>query len=672
MVLSLVLFAAMLHPVSASSSGPLSAPVGQAQTTLHGLFTDNMVLQRGKPIAIWGTATPGQKIAVMLNNQAATTEASARGNWNVTLPAMQAGGPYSLVVRGDRVIERSNVAIGEVWVCSGQSNMEWHLEQAMNGAEEVAAATYPDIRLYHVNHRTVDEPLRDLDGGWSTCKPETAHSFSAVGYFFGRALYKKLHVPIGLIESDWGGTPAESWTPRQALLSVPSLAPMVTNYLEALRHLATATTDYQRKLDEYNKRATAIDLGNVGIEKGYQKPDFDDKDWKDIVVPGDYKSVTNPHDNGGFWYRKAVDLPAAAAGVPLKLELGAVDDFDVTYFNGVEVGKIGAETPNWYSVPRNYSIPGELVKAGKNVVAVRVWNSTGPGGLMGPLPMRLLGNGVNVSLDGTWKFGVERAVPEPPANLRPPVRPLGPGDPWVPSSLYNGMISCLVPYGIRGAIWYQGESNADRAFQYRTLFPTMIKSWRAAFGQGDFPFYFVQLANYSTRAAQPVESQWAELREAQTMTLGLPNTGMAVAIDIGAAETIHPLNKQEVGHRLSLLALNRLYGMGGEDTGPTYKSMSVEGNAIRIRFMHTGGGLFSHGGPLVGFQIAGADHKFVWAEARIERDSVVVSAETIKDPVAVRYGWDINPATSLYNGSGLPASPFRTDDWPSPADGPRD
>jgi sialate O-acetylesterase len=664
-MISVLAFAAMTALVQPRLMKPELPLRHDEVTTVQGMFTDNMVLQRDKPIPIWGTAAPGQKIKVVLHDQSVTTVAGERGTWSVTLKPMSAGGPYTLDVTGDQLIQKQNVAIGEVWLCSGQSNMEFHLGAALNGADEVAAASNPDIRLYHVYHRTVDEPLRDMSGVWSTCRPETAKNFSAVAYFFGRALYQKLHVPIGLIESDWGGTPAEAWTPRAALLAQPSLASMVTNYLEGLKHLSTTVTEYQKRLDAYNKLATVIDPGNKGLSKGWAEPDLNDNTWQDIGVPGNYKSLLRITDNGAFWYRKTIDVPASSVGADLKLELGAIDDYDTTYFNGTEVGRTGSETPDSFQVARIYSVPAGLVKPGKNVIAVRVWNNAGAGGLLGPKPMQITDSaGFAVPLDGTWKFAVEYGVQAPPPK---PPRPLAPGDPWVPSSLYNGMIAGILPYPIRGVIWYQGESNADRPTEYRTLFPTMISAWRKAFGQGDFPFYFVQLANYAARAPEPVESDWALLREAQAMALRLPNTGMAVAIDVGSADTIHPQNKQEVGHRLALLALNRTYGQGGEDQGPTYQSMAVESGAIRLKFTHNGGGLFSHGGPLIGFEIAGEDRKFVWADARIERDTVVVSSKLVPAPVAVRYGWDINPATSLYNGSNLPASPFRTDDWPSSA-----
>ena len=353
------------------------------------------------------------------------------------------------------------------------------------------------------------------------------------------------------------------------------------------------------------------------------------------------------------------------AGKDGTLALGAIDDFDTTYFNGQQVGATGNEQPNWWEAQRRYKVPGSLIKAGRNVIAIRVWNQTGPGGMTGGAPIQLTNaSGGLISLEGAWHFSIEKGF-QPDPNMRQPNMPLGPGNPWVPCSLYNGMIACLPPFAIRGAIWYQGESNAGRAYQYRRLFPLMIRSWRAEFDQGEFPFYFVQLANFMARNAEPVESDWAELREAQDMTLGLASTGMATAVDIGEAEDIHPKNKQEVGRRLALIALHDLYAQNVEFSGPRMRKFTVGLNGdVRVEFDHTTGGLVDKEGHLAGFALAGADHKFHWAIGRIDHNAVVLSCQDVPKPVAVRYGWANNPPLSLYNGAGLPAVPFRTDDWP--------
>ena len=634
----------------------------QAETTLHGLFTDNMVIQRDKPIHVWGTAAPGQPVTVSFAGEKATTATSDRGNWEVVLGPVHAG-TFRLNVDGSKHIELQNVAVGEVWICSGQSNMGFTLDGARNAAEEVASAHYPDIRLYHVPARTVDLPLKDVNAKWEVCTPDAAHGFSAVGYFFARNLYEGLRVPIGMIETDWGGTPAESWTPRSALLADPKLAHLVTNYDATLSGLEAANRKYRDDLAAYMAKSTLADSGNDGLAKGWADPGFDDTTWADQPVPGSWETALNLHFLGGAWYRRSVDVPSAWAGQDLKLQLGAIDDYDTSYFNGEQVGATGGDTPNSWTVQRAYTVPGRLVKAGRNVIAVRVWNQAGDGGMMGGAPIRLIGpDGASINLEGKWRFLIEKGNQIDP-NLRQPQMPLGPGNPWVPCSLWNGMVSCLPPFSIRGAIWYQGESNADRAYQYRDLFTAMIQAWRDQFGQGDFPFEWVQLANFLARAPQPGDSDWAELREAQTMALKLPNTGMATAIDVGEADDIHPKNKQEVGRRLALIALNRTYGKRQEDSGPVFRRMAVDGGTVRLTFDHAEGLTF-HGGISDGFAVAGPDRKWHWASARIDRGVVLLTCADVPHPVAVRYGWATNPLVTLYNQAGLPAYPFRTDDWP--------
>ena len=645
---------------------PLLFALAQTPTTaLQGLFTDNMVLQRDKTLPVWGTSAPGQKITVTIAGQTDSTVASSHGNWVVTFKPIHNPGPYTIAVDGDHHFEIHNVAVGEVWVCSGQSNMEFPTSAARDAAHELEFATFPDIRLYHVDKRTVDLPLRDVENKWEVCSGSTVRGFTAVGYFFARTVYQALHIPVGLIEADWGGTPAESWTTRSALVADPKLHKFIDDYEAARPNLEAAMQKYQRDLADYNAKTFLADSGNDGVKKGWADPNFDDSTWKDAPVPGEWNEVLKLNLIGGAWYRKEVTLPAGWAGKDISVSLGAIDDFDTSYFNGQQIGATGSETPGWWGVQRVYKIPGSLVKEGRNVIAVRVWNQTGPGGMTGGAPIQLTASGgETVPIQGPWRFTIEKGTQLDP-NLRQPNMPMGPGNPWVPASLYNGMIACLPPFAIRGALWYQGESNADRAYQYRKLFPLMIRSWRAEFNQGDFPFYFVQLANFMARNNEPVESQWAELREAQDMTLKLPNTGMGTAIDVGEAADIHPKNKQEVGRRLALIALHQLYGQNTEFSGPTLRKISVASNGeVRIDFDHTTGGLVDKDGHLAGFAVAGADHKFHWAIGRIDHNAVVLSCAEVPKPVAVRYGWANNPPLSLYNGFGLPAPPFRTDDWP--------
>jgi len=487
----------------------------QAEVTLPSVFGDHMVLQQGQEAPVWGWADPGERITVKLGRQKASGVADADGQWQVRLRPVKAGGPTKMTVKGneDKIVF-DDVLVGEVWVCSGQSNMQWSVENSNNPKLEIAMADHPHIRLFSVPRVVAGETQTDCDAEWTVCSPKTIRSFSALAYFFGRELQTELDVPVGLIHTSWGGTPAESWTTLSSLKSDPLFTPIVER-------------------------------------------------WDKILA----------------------DYPQAKAAFDEKL--------------------------------------------------------------------------------AAWQAAAEKAKAEGAPAPQRPQPPWGPDHPWRASGLYNAMIAPLIPYAIQGAIWYQGESNAGRAFQYRRLFPQMIQDWRAAWDQGPFPFLFVQLASFSKREPEPGDSDWAELREAQLMTLELPNAGMAVTIDIGQAEDIHPRNKQEVGRRLALDALANTYGRDVPYSGPMYESMAVRDNEVDLYFIHMDYGLQAMDmGRLKGFAVAGADGQFVWANARIERDKVVVSADAVPEPVAVRYGWAINPDCNLANGVGLPASPFRTDDWP--------
>jgi sialate O-acetylesterase len=422
---------------------------------------------------------------------------------------------------------------------------------------------------------------------------------------------------------------------------------------------------FNEQLSAWVKTNLYTDDGNKGESMGYADPKTSVADWPQINLP-QYFETAGLRIDGAVWVRKEVEVPPSWVGQPLVLSLAAIDDYDTTYFNGQRVGGIDAETPNSYTVQRRYQIPASLVQSGRNVIAVRVFDSAGEGGFgAGEMTLNLAGTGAAaIPLSGSWSYKVESGLtPKNPDWGTRPEAP-GPDNQNSPGVLYNAMLAPLTPYAVRGAIWYQGESNAGRAYQYRTLFPTLIRNWRAAWGDNDFPFYFVQLANWQPMKLEPAESEWAELREAQTLTLQEPKTGMAVTIDIGEANDIHPRNKLDVGHRLAVWALAKTYDRSIEFSGPLFKSMSVDGNKIRLKFDHASGLRTSDGGPVKGFAIAGEDRRFVWAEARIEGNDIVVTSKEIEKPVAVRYGWADNPVASLYNKAGLPASPFRTDSWP--------
>jgi sialate O-acetylesterase len=637
-----------------------------AEVRLPAIISDNMVLQQGMKVRIWGNANAGEHVAVTFDKKTSNITADAQGRWQVLIGPFKAGGPYELTVKGDNVLTIKNVLVGEVWLCSGQSNMEWPLVNTTGGAEAVAQAKNPEIRLFTVEKHTSTSPLTDVEGHWVVTTPDDAAHFSAVGYFFGRELYEHLKVPIGLINSSWGGTPAEAWTSHEALLSSPELKPILDRYESSLNALPETKATYAQALAQWEEKNLYIDSGNKGEALGYADPSTSTTDWSQMDLPKQIEAAGLLID-GAIWFRKVVELPAEWSGKDLVLNLPPIDDQDVTYFNGAKIGSVGRETPNSYMVPRKYVVPGSLVRAGRNVIAVRVFDSAGEGGFGrgGAMSVGPAGAAESslISLRGTWDYKVELALEpkHPDWGSRPEA--VGVSNQNNPSVLYNAMIAPLVPFAIRGAIWYQGESNAGRAYQYRTLFPTMIRNWRTAWGQ-EFPFYFVQLANWHVSKAQPDESDWAELREAQTMTLREPQTGMAVIIDIGDENDIHPRNKLDVGRRLAAWALAGTYGQKVIPSGPLFDKYTIEGDKVRIRFKYGSGLKTIDGGPVKGFAIAGEDHRFVWADARIDGDTVIVSSPTVPKPVAVRYGWADNPIANLYNNAGLPASPFRTDDWP--------
>lgn len=487
-----------------------TAPFAEADVKLPSIISDNMVLLQGGPATVWGWASPNEKVTVKFGDKTASAVADAEGKWKAKLDEIKAAETGELTISGNNSITLKNVAVGEVWVCSGQSNMEWKVSGAANPQQEAAAADFPGIRMFTVKRAPADLPQEHCEGQWIVCSPQTAANFSAVGYYFGREVHKEIKQPVGLIHTSWGGTPAEYWTPEDVL-----------------------KTEF---------------------------PGFDES-----------------------WEKAKADLPKAKEKHAKDME--------------------------------------------------------------------------------EWKVKAEEAKAKGAQPPRQPEAPRGSSDFKSPGCLYNGMVAPIVNYNIRGAIWYQGESNAGNPKQYKTLFPTMIKAWREKFASGEFPFLFVQLANYMARHEQPTDSNWARLREAQTQTLQLPHTGMAVAIDIGEEKDIHPKNKQEVGRRLALSALATVYFKDREFSGPLYAGAQEEEGRIRLSFRHAEGLKAKDGGELKGFAIAGDDKKFVWAKAEIQGDHIIVSSPDVKEPKAVRYAWADNPECNLINGADLPASPFRTDDW---------
>ncbi|MCC7348930.1 MAG: beta galactosidase jelly roll domain-containing protein [Phycisphaerales bacterium] len=629
--------------------------LSQAQLQLPTIISDNMVLQRSSATPIWGRAAPGRKVVVTFDKVIAETTADAHGKWRVNLDLSGVpAAPGDLVIDAGEKRTLHNVITGEVWLCSGQSNMEMSFSGCLNASGEAASAEYPEIRHFTVSHEISNVPVEDLNGKWVVCTPETVMEFSAVAYFFGRDIYLKIHQPIGLINSSFGGTDAEAWTSDQALLSDDRYRQAIELRKLAFQDSDAAHAKFDSETIEWMRDNLPPYDMNDAIKKGLADPSTDITSWETMQVPQAWQAAGLKH-NGVVWFRREIDLPADCAGKPALLELGRVDDVDYTFVNGVRVG----ETYHW-SLPRKYHLAGDVLRPGKNVIAVCVDDQGGLGGLMGPATDMQLTcqDRMPISLAGQWQYQVALSYTIDFAALPP--RPVPPtvDNPNQPAVLYNGMIAPLIPYAIRGAIWYQGENNVGRG-HYSDLLQRMVAGWRKDWGS-PFPFYIVQLANFMPPDTEPTDSKWARLRAQQAdAAAAIEHSGLAVAIDIGDAADIHPKNKQEVGRRLALIALAKDYGQKIEYSGPVYERCTAEGNRMRITFSHADG-LHFKGGAAEGFAIAGADGKFVWADARIEGSSVIVSAANIAAPQTVRYGWSDNPRCNLYNIADLPAVPFET------------
>jgi len=662
------------YGISPGGGGWMSA---RAAVRCPSLFSDHMVFQGRCDLPVWGWAEPGETVKVECNGQSVSAAADSSGRWRVILQAMVPGGPHTLTIAGENEIRIEDVLVGEVWLCSGQSNMAWRVQQSRDAEAEIAAANLPRLRMFMVEHRVADLPQDSCNGAWVVCSPETAGSFSAAGYFFGRDMHKELDVPVGLIHSSWGGTPVESWMSLATLKSDDDFVPILDRYGRALLDYPENRAEYQAALKAQQQREGElpvyhIDGGNEGIKKGWAESAFDDRDWIPFELPAFWDDDPEMEIDGAVWFRKTVAVPPSWKGKPLILELGAIDDFDVTYFNGVEVGSTGEETPGYWQYARKYSVPGDRVESGETVIAVRVFDHFGQGGFGGygaqmSLTCQLDGGMQSIPLAGSWRMKVEKALD--PSGITGPggaglQEPIGPSHPYSPCGLYNAMIHPLAPYALKGAVWYQGEANASRAHQYRKLLPAMIQDWRTLWGKGDLYFGIVQLANFMAVSGEPAESEWAELREAQALAaMELTNSGLAVAIDIGEADDIHPKNKQDVGRRLALWALAQAYARDLEFSGPVARSMQISAEKVFVRFDHTGGGLTTpeQGEEVKGFAVAGSDGRFYWARAEIAGGGVTVWSDEVDSPVAVRYAWGNNPVCNLYNASGLPAVPFRSD-----------
>ena len=622
-----------------------------AEVKLPLVFQSNMVVQRGKPIPVWGLADPNEKIELSLNGQSLRVTANRDGKFRAEFTALPAGGPYDIIIKGKNTITLGGVMIGDVWICGGQSNMQWIVSQTGYQESDTNFLRTADVRLFTVQVDTDYMPRDDIKGGdWKKLSTDNINSFSAVAYHFGKFLYQELNVPIGLISDNLGATAVETWMSNEALLQFPQFESLIGPIVKEGRSFEQLHAAFEKVKIDWNKHY----YKGVGIDQEWFKAETDVKDWKPIKASGNtWEQMPDLATyDGAVWFRTTFDLPQDFKGESFPISLMQIDDYDIAWVNGQQIGESYGRHNH-----RNYSVPSNILREKDNVLVVRVYDAGGIGGFT---TSEFWGNPI---LWGNWLYKKDESV-----NLQKVRKPNLPNaTPFSsPGVLYNANIAPLTSFPITGAIWYQGESNADRAYEYRELFPAMIKDWRKQWKQGDFPFLFVQLANYEAESMEPKESNWAELREAQAMTLSLPNTGMATAIDIGEANDIHPKNKEDVGIRLGLAALKIAYERDTVFSGPTFKAMKINGRNAIIEFDNLGSGLTTKDkyGYVRGFQIAGADKTFHWAKAAIDGNTVVVTCSEVSTPVAVRYAWDNNPGPlDLYNNEQLPALPFRTDQW---------
>jgi len=619
-----------------------------ANVTLPRIFSDNMVLQRNTLIPVWGWSNPYEKVEVEFNNQTKKIKADKTGKWIVKLDSENAGGPYELVVKGINTIQIKNVLVGEVWICSGQSNMAFTVSEVSNAEKEMNDAEYPFIREFAVEKDISSFPKEDVKGGtWKVCNKSTVGDYTAVGFFFAKKIYEELKIPIGLIHSSWGGTDSESWTSREAFESSDEFKEMIKEMPKV--SLDSISNAYIKMQEKRIEALHGIKISNKDTAT-YKEISLNDADWPEIDEPNEWENQELGEIDGVVWLRKTVQLAANDAGKAATIELAMIFDEDITYINGVEVGR-----NDRYNAIRKYAIPEGLLMEGKNVIAIRIVDNGFTGGIFGKAEdLKICTANAVIPLHGKWKYRVESIF----SNI---------GKNSYPSLLYNAMINPLIPFAFQGVLWYQGESNAWRAYQYRKAFPLLINDWRKKWGRGDFPFYFVQLSSYNISNGNSNNgSRWAELREAQTLTLQLPNTGMCVTTDIGNPNDVHPTNKQDVGKRLAAIALNKIYEKNIVCTGPSFKSIEIKGNRIIASFENIGSGLSTPDkyGYIKGFEIAGNDQLFYYAKAYIDDNKVVIYNEKVTNPVDIHFGWaDDASDNNLYNIEGFPAGPFRTDDW---------
>lgn len=651
------------------------ASLARADVRLPSILSDHMVLQANAEVTLWGWAEAGERVAVAPSweqrGEARSTRADGDGRWRLSLRTPGLGGPHSLRVSGDNSqITITDILLGEVWLCGGQSNMEWSVNaigpggEGWEGTESIkAAADHPTIRFFDVPNVLAASPMEECGGRWIVCAPQSVGEFTAVGYFFARALQARLNTPVGLIGSNWGGTRIEAWMSEGALRALN----VCGQELDFLARVQAQPELPERMLDERRllwwSRLGAIDAGSG--DAAWHADAFDDSDWALAPLPGAWDAQPAGAFDGVVWYRRSFDVPSDAAARPGTLHLGPIDDMDTVWINGRRLA--GTETVGQWFAPREYALPQGALRAGANTIAIRVVDTGGTGGLTGSAenlrlaiqaPAGQEAGQKSIALAGQW--AMRRGAAMSQLSAFPSDAGLNANS---PSVLYNGMIEPIRRFAVQGAIWYQGESNRSNAYDYRRLFPAMIADWRASWDvdAAHFPFYFVQIAPFAYWGEQ---GETPVVRESQHLAMQLArNSGMVVTMDIGDVGDIHPRNKRAVGERLALWALSQTYGHDvGPVNGPAYQSMRLDGHRVEITFAAPDE-LQWRGGKAIGFEVAGADQRFVVAEARIEGHRVIVWSEAEPEPVAVRYGWDDDVEPTLMNAAGLPAAPFRTDDW---------
>lgn len=636
----------------------LSSLCVNGNVKLPALVSDSMVLQRDTKVLIWGWASPGEKVQVKFNKKTISTVTDSEGNWRISLPPMKAGGPYSMEVKGENTILINDILLGDVWFCSGQSNMVLNMERVKEKyPDDIATANFPEIRNFFIPTASdVTSIHKDLPPGkWVSASPENVLGFGAATFFFARSIYQEYKVPIGIINSSVGGTPIEAWTSEEGLKEFPQLISRIeklkdTTYLNSILRSARRRPETSQR-PAVNSRS--VDKG-IGGSIPWYNTTYVPEGWHKFWLPGYWDDQGVKGLNGVVWFRKVINVPLSMTDKPAKLFLGRIVDADNVYVNGVLSGSITYQYP-----PRRYNLPSGLLKPGKNIIVIRVTNNAGKGGFVLDKPYWLIAGNDSIDLRGEWLYKVGQVFR--PASYEPGTSSQSISMQNESTGLYNTMVAPLINFRIKGILWYQGETNTNKPQEYQKLLPALINDWRIKWQEGPIPFLFVQLPNFMEVQYLPSESQWAELRFGQLKSLSVLNTAMAVTIDVGEWNDIHPLEKKVIGERLALAAKKLTYG--NEKivySGPIYKSSVKEADSIKIEFDHIGSGLATKGGgDLNYFAIAGADKKFVWADARIYNNHVIVWSGEIKDPIYVRYAWADNPeGANLYNIEGLPASPF--------------